>query len=105
MDAEFSVESTPDLLLEARRELRAHFAKWGEYGQSLRITDPELHVRNPYGESRLPWDKFERPGRFERLWLLYIDEGTFYILPAGARPGEVGEFLVRKVQEMGGKVK
>jgi hypothetical protein len=88
-----------------RRGIRTGFRKFGEYTQTYLITDDALQVKNPYAQGAMPWTKFEKLCRFDDMWLLFITKATYYVLPADEMRGEVGEFIIGKVRENGGKVK
>ena len=88
-----------------RRGIRTGFRKLGEYTQTYIIADDALHVKNPYGQGIAPWCKFEKLHRFDDMWLLFITKAVYYILPVDEMKGEVGDFIISKVRENGGKVK
>jgi hypothetical protein len=88
-----------------RRRIRAGFRKFGEYTQTYIITDDALQVKNPYAQGAMPWSKLEKLCRFDDMWLLFLTKATYYILPVDEMKGEVGEFIIGKVRENGGKVK
>ncbi len=87
------------------RAIRRAIAKWGEYQATIRLTDASVYDRSPYAEHDYPWDKFEQVWRFDDVWLLFLSPRLFYLLPADQITPEVGEFIVGKVRENGGKVK
>ena len=88
-----------------RRGIHAGFRKFGEYTQTYIITDEAFQVKNPYAQGMVPWCKFEKLCRFDDLWLLFLTKAVYYPLPADEMKGEVGDFIVSKVCENGGKVK
>ena len=88
-----------------RRGIRVGFRKFGEYTQTYIITDEAFQVKHPYAQGMVPWCKFEKLHRFDDMWLLFITKAVYYILPADEMKGEVGDFIISKVRENGGKVK
>jgi len=91
--------------LRTMRKTRLGFAQFGERELMYRVTDESLQVESPHGKLAVPWDKFGQLWRFEDAWLLFSAAGSFEIFPANLVKGEVGQFLMRKVRENGGKVK
>jgi hypothetical protein len=88
-----------------KRGIHNSFRKFGEYTQTYTVTDAAFHVKNPYGQGAVPWCKFEKLHRFDDMWLLFITKAVYYILPVDEMKGEVGDFIISKVRENGGKVK
>ena len=77
----------------------------GDYDAAYRITDELFETKSPYSSDTLPWRAFVRLERHPEFWLLYCTHATAYVLPAKVMAGAVGEFVMRKVRENGGKVK
>jgi hypothetical protein len=89
----------------AKREARVNVRKWGEAQVVYNITYEILHITTPQGQMDYPWRVFDRLEKRKDVWLLFYDRRRYLILPAAQMQGEVGEFLVAKVRENGGKVK
>lgn len=87
------------------RLARLYVCKWGEHEVAYRVADEGLHVSAPHGNAMIPWHVAERVWRYSDLWLVFIDPVNIYILPADKVAGKVGDFIVAKVRENGGKVK
>jgi len=87
------------------RQARLYVGKWGENEVAYRVADEGLHVSAPHGNAMIPWHVAERVWRYSDLWLVFIDPINTYILPADKVAGEVGDFIISKVRENGGKVK
>ena len=78
---------------------------WGDIEATYRITDEGLHYETQYGQGIYPWRVFCRLRKYSDMWLLNIDRANVIALPADQVVGDVGEFILRKVRENGGKVK
>jgi len=83
----------------------SNVSKWGEREVAYRATDEALHVSAPEGNMKIPWAVPEKLWRYRDFWLIFIDRVNTYILPADKMAGDLGEFIIRKVRENGGKVK
>jgi hypothetical protein len=78
---------------------------WGDIEATYRITDEGLRYETQYGQGIYPWRVFCRLREYPDIWLLNIDRANLIALPADQLVGDVGEFILRKVRENGGKVK
>jgi len=89
----------------ALRMARFHVAKFGEPQAVYEITDEHLRYETETGSERFPWRAFDAVWRYRDMWLLFYNPVNMLILPADQITPEVGEFIVGKVRENGGKVK
>jgi hypothetical protein len=87
------------------RWARKQVAQWGEYEATYRITDEGLHISTPYFNGVCPWSQFRKLHRFKDVWLLITGPTDVRALPSDTLQGEVGEFVIRKIRENGGKVR
>ena len=87
------------------RNATSHVAKFGEQQAVYEITDEHLRCETETGSERFPWRAFDAVWRYPDMWLLFYNPVNMLILPADQITPEVGEFIVGKVRENGGKVK
>jgi|WetSurMetagenome_2_1015567.scaffolds.fasta_scaffold535993_2 hypothetical protein len=84
---------------------KAEAPEKGDVEATYTVSDEGLRYSIHKSTGLTPWHKFTRLTRFPDVWLLFVDRATVLILPAEKMEGDVGDFVVRRVRESGGKVK
>jgi len=72
---------------------------------TYRLDDEEFTALSPLAESHVKWAAAHKLWRFADVWLLFFSARQYLTLPTADLSDDVRDFIVRKVQEAGGKVR
>jgi len=67
--------------------------------------DERFAFSSTVGDASLKWSVVKELWRFDDLWLLLYREGGFNVLPLACLPPPMRDFLVRRVEAAGGRVR
>ncbi len=67
--------------------------------------DERFAFSSTVGAASLKWSVVKELWRFEDLWLLLYREGGFNVLPLACLPPPMRDFLVQRVEAVGGRVR
>ncbi len=88
------------LAVAHRRRLRNRFfERAGHRTVTIAIDDEGVLVRTALGESRLPWQVFERLWRCKDVTMLYYYGWQYVALPAGSAPPEALAFAEARIAQ------
>jgi hypothetical protein len=92
-------------VVRSRRLVCGGQRKLGDYDMTYGIDDEAIRYQSRFACGLVPWNKCKGLIRRKDIWILCPSGESYLVLPADAMAGNVGEFVLGKVRENGGKVK